>query len=229
MTTYDAEKAWNEEYANQIEMAFPSEYVIRIFKGSYPRLNLDKDSFKDKKICDVGCGDGRNLVLLHKVGFDTYGIELTLEIVNKAKSNLSKLNIFPNIRVGTNVKIPFDDNFFDYLLSWNSCNYMGEKIDFDLHVQEFSRILKKDGYLILSIPTKTCFIYHDSKKLNDGYRIIQNDPFHIRNGQVMRIFENVKEIEMAFSKYFKNFIFGSIEDDCFGIDNHWYMIVCQKR
>lgn len=229
MNNYNAKKEWTKDILNEKEMAFPSEYVIRIFKGSYPRLNFDKSSYGDKKICDIGCGDGRNLILLNQCGFDTYGVELTEEIVNKVTSDLNKLNVRSEIRVGTNQNIPFDDDFFDFLLSWNSCYYMGENRDFSTHVKEFSRILKKDGYLILSIPKKTCFIYHGSEKLKDGYQIIRNDPFNIRNGEVLRMFEDEKEIENEFSKYFKNFIFASVHDDCFGFDYHWHLVICQKE
>jgi hypothetical protein len=41
--------------------------------------------------------------------------------------------------------------------------------------------------------------------------------------------ENEKEIEKAFSSYFTNFIFGSIEDDCFGFNYHWHLAICQKK
>jgi len=210
-------------------MPFPAEHVIRIFKGSYPRLDLDKSSFKNKKICDLGCGDGQNIVLLHQVGFDTYGTEISNEIVNKAKTNLEKLEIFPDVRVGTNDNIPFEDSFFDYLLSWNALNYMGKNLDFQTHVKEVARILKKNGYLVLSIPTKTCFIYQQSERVKAGYQIIQDDPFKIRNGEILRMFEDEKELEDSLSEYFTNFTFASIKDDCFGIANHWYLTVCQKK
>ncbi|MBU0549667.1 MAG: hypothetical protein KJ838_05070, partial [Candidatus Omnitrophica bacterium] len=50
------------------------------------------------------------------------------------------------------------------------------------------------GHLILSIPKKTCFIYQNSEIVEPGYRIIKNDPFNVRNGEVLRIFENEEEI-----------------------------------
>ena len=145
---YDAKKEWTKIFL-RCEMAYPVEYVIRIFKGSYPRLRLDKSSFKDKKICDVGCGDGRNLVLLKQCGFEVYGIEITEEIVSKTKSNLRVIGINDaEIRVGLNDSIPFEDAYFDYLLSWNSCYYLGEHRNFRKHVEEFARVLKSDGYLV---------------------------------------------------------------------------------
>lgn len=227
--TYNAKKEWTDAFLKQKEMSYPAENVIRIFKGSYPRLKFDKSSFKNKKICDLGCGDGNNLVLLHQCGFDVYGMEITDEIVNRVKNNMRSRNINCEIRVGSNDNISFDDNFFDYLLSWNSSYYMGNQRDFNLYVKEFSRILKKDGYFVLSIPKKTCFIYHDSEKIKDGYQRIKNDPFNIRNGEVLRMFEDEQEIEEVFSKYFKNFIFASVYDDCFGFDYHWHLVVCQKK
>lgn len=225
---YDAKKEWTKAIFGSY-MAYPAEYVIRIFKGSYPRLNFDKDSFKNKKICDEGCGDGRNLVLLKQCGFDIYGVELTDDIVNNVTSNLQDIKIDVDIRVGTNDNIPFEDEYFDYLLSWNACYYIGELRDFSKYVTKFARVLKPNGYLILSIPKKTCFIYHSSEKLKKGYRIIRNDPFNVRNGEILRMFENENEIQKEFSGYFKNFIFGSIHDDCFGYDYHWHLVVCQKK
>ena len=225
---YNAKKEWSKEIQGRV-MMYPAEYVIRIFKGSYHRLNFDKDSFKNKKICDAGCGDGRHLVLLKQCGFDIYGTEITEDIVNKVMSNLHDINIDADIRVGTNDKIPFEDEYFDYLLSWNACYYMGDHYDFDKHVEEYARILKKEGYLVLSIPKKTAFIFKDSEKLKKGYVIIRDDPFKIRNGEVERIFEDEKEIEATFQPYFKNFIFSSVVDDCFGWNYHFHIVVCQKK
>lgn len=210
-------------------MSYPAEYVIRIFKGNYPKLNFDKKSFKHKKICDVGCGDGRNMMLLHQCGFDVYGTEITQKIVDKTSSSLSNLNVNSDVRVGTNAHIPFDDDFFDFVLSWNACYYMGDGRNFQTHVHELARVLKPNGYMILSIPKKTCFIFNNSKKLSNKYRIIQNDPFKIRNGEVLRMFQNTREIEKSFSSNFKNFVFASVHDDCFGFDYHWHIVLCQAK
>jgi len=227
-TTYNARKEWAKRYSRDKQIAYPSEYVIRIFKGSYPTLNFNKN-FNKKKICDLGCGDGRNFPLLHECGFSLYGTEITEQIIKKIKKNLSTFNIKPELKIGTNDKIPFQNHFFDFLLSWNSCYYMGKRLDFDSHAREMARIIKKNGYLILSIPKKTCFIYKGSKKIRVGYQIIKNDPFGIRNGEILRIFNDEKEIKKVFSKYFKNFLFASIHDNCFGYNYHWHIVVCQKK
>lgn len=219
---------WTQSFRKH-SMAYPAEYVIRIFKGTYPRLKLSQNVFTDKKICDISCGDGRNTAFLKTCGFDVYGTEITPEIVDKARENLRKSGIVDvTVKVGTNDSIDFKDNFFDYLLAWNSCYYMGEGRDFSRHVLEYTRVLKKGGWLIFSIPKKTCFIYQGSRKLNNGYRVILKDPFNVRNGSVLKCFEGAKDIQENFSS-FKNFTFASVEDDCFGFNYHAYLVVCQKR
>lgn len=226
---YDSKKEWTKEFLKS-DMPYPSEYVIRILKGSFPNLNLDKNDFVGKKFLDMGCGEGRNLALAKSVGFDICGVEITDEIVGAINSNLSKMGIDEyDIRTGTNDNIPFEDSEIDYMLSWNACYYMGDKTDFQEYVKEFGRVMKKDGYLILSIPKETCFIYKGSEELKKGYQIIKNDPFNVRNGEVLRMFSSYEEIEESFGEYFKDFTFASIHDDCFGYDYHWYLAVCRKK
>ncbi|HJP17158.1 MAG TPA: class I SAM-dependent methyltransferase [Nitrospinota bacterium] len=227
--SYDAKKAWEKIYLSANEMSYPAEYLIRIFKGKYPLLDFDKSQYKDQKVLDLGCGKGKNLPFLKKCGFDVYGVEITEEIAKKVKSDLNQLGLENiDVRAGMNDSIPFENNFFDYLVSWNSCYYMQESTNFGQHIKEFNRVLKKGRHLILSIPKKTCFIYHGSEELKKGYQIIRNDPFNARNGAIMRMFENKQEIEDVFSKYFSDFAFASVQDDCFGYDYHWHLVVCKK-
>ena len=228
---YDAKKEWTQFYLgkNSNWKTYPNEYVVRIFMGNYPRLNLDKSKYAGQRICDVGCGDGRNLVLFHDLGLETHGVEITNEIVTWTKQRLKVVeNIEVDIRVGTNDAIPFEDNYFDYLISWGACYYMGEQGDFGQYVNEFARVLKSGGYCILLIPKPSHFIFRNSISLRPGYRLIERDTVGIRNGEIMRVFSDVREIEESFGDYFDQFVFGSQEDDCFGEDMHAFLVVCMR-
>ena len=229
-TQEEAEKSWNEAFLKS-KMPYPSEYVIRILKGSYPALDLNKSDFKGKKFLDLGCGEGRNLVVAREVGFEVCGVEITDEIVELIKRNLSPYRIDDsNIRRGTNSNIPFADGEIDYLLSWNSSYYMeSPDADFQDHVREFARVLKKGGRLLISVPKSTCFIYKDSVEQRPGYRIIRNDPFKVRNGAVLRMFSSAGELEDSLGQYFHDFSFADIHDDCFGFEYHWYIAVCRRK
>jgi len=225
---YNAQSEWTKKLTSG-RMSYPSEYIIRIFRGEYPKLVLKNFSYKNKKLLDIGCGDGRNMAFLKSLGFDVHGLEITEEIAEKITENLNSVEISATVVVGNNRKIPFPKEFFDFLVSWNSCYYMGHEKSFDNYVDEFARISKPESHLILSIPKKSCFIFKDSEEIRPGYREIKNDPFGVRNGEILRCFEDSDEIEATFSKHFEKFTFASIHDDCFGFNYHWHLAVCQKK
>ena len=96
---------------------YPTEWVIRTFLGKYPRLSLDQTQYANSKILDIGFGDGRNFPLLNNLSFNIYGIEITDKIVTLAKGRMERLSIPVVLKTGSNSEIPFEDNFFDYLLA----------------------------------------------------------------------------------------------------------------
>jgi len=104
---------------------------------------------------------------------------------------------------------------------------MGENHDYDFqtHVEEYQRVLKPDGTIVLSIPKSTSFIYEESETAEPGYQIVKNDPFGKREGTVLRQFDDVDEIKDAFAPQFENFATASVHDDCFGLNYHWWLVI----
>jgi SAM-dependent methyltransferase len=213
---------------SESEMAYPAEYVIRIFKGNYPRHSFDQSAFSDSSILDVGCGDGRHLVFFDTdLGFEAYGIEPTEELAEIARGNVESAGANATVRAGENRDLPFEDDKFDFLLAWNSSYYMGENHDYDFqtHVEEYHRVLKPGGSIVLSIPKPTSFIYEGSETAKPGYQIVKNDPFGKREGTVLRQFDDVDGIEDAFAPQFEDFTTASVHDDCFGFNYHWWLAI----
>jgi SAM-dependent methyltransferase len=197
MAAYDARNEWTRFYARQepIRKTYPNEYAVRIFMGSYPKLDLDKSAYTKQRICDVGCGDGRNIVLFHDLGLEVHGVEITEEIAGLTRERLKTVEgIDVEIRVGTNDDLPFEDGQFDYLFSWGACDCMGEQTDFGEHVREFARVLKPDGHFIALISQPGQPLFRNSLTLRPGYQLIQDDPAGVRNGEIVRMFRDEEEI-----------------------------------
>jgi|688.fasta_scaffold18934_8 ubiquinone/menaquinone biosynthesis C-methylase UbiE len=225
---YNSKKNWTKCYEDYNSISYPAEAVIRIFKGKFPNLNFKFK--KNEKILDIGFGDGRHLKFFSQIGLDCYGVELSKKIIN-IYNLLDNSVQKEKLKVGDSSKTNFKDNFFNYVLSWNVIYYMqgNKNINFEDHVKELDRILLKKGKIIISIPKKTCFIYKGSCSFRPGYRIIKNDYFNTRNGQIMRYFSSEKEIQRAFEKYFCNFIFSTIQIEWFGLNYHWHVFIAEKK
>jgi len=228
---YNAKKEWQKLYIENQSIAYPAEGVIRILKGKFPRLKMPKPT--SGNILDLGCGDGRHFPLFEQVGLNGYGTEITEKICNVLKKRLRKLNInFADIQSGTNDCLPFDNSFFDYLLSWNSCYYMtaGKILDFKSHILEMARVIKKGGWLICSIPKKSSFIFNNSALMeNKEYRILDTDPWGDREGEIMRCFNSREEIVEEFGVHFNKFNHADLDIDWFGLSYHWHVFVAKKK
>ena len=222
--------AYTEYYKirNSIHM-YPVEFVVRSFLGTYPRLNLDKNKYVGSLILDLGFGDGRNMPLLHNLGFKIYGIEISEQINHLVASRLKEHGIPAILKVGRNISIPFDDKFFQYILACHSCYYIEEDTTFDDNLKEIHRVLTPNGSFICSLPMRDTYILDGAKKLSNGHYRITKDPYGLRNGTIFRVFKNPNEIMEVFDKYFCEVSIGFCDDDFFGIHQKVWIVVCKRK
>lgn len=225
----DINASYERHYTERMNSkVYPTEFVVRTFLATYPHLNLKKPAPGDS-ILDVGFGDGRNTTLLCDRGLKVSGIEITQAIVDQAQARLSKLGHEADLRVGRNGNIPFESETFDYILACHSCYYCDEGQSLIDNLKEYSRVLKKDGFVIASVANRASYIFDGAEALPDGSLVVKNDPYNNRNGYRLHGFAATQDIERYFSPVFKNFSFGSADNDYFGISERVFWVVCQKR
>jgi SAM-dependent methyltransferase len=220
---------YEHHYAERRNLkVYPTEFVVRTLLADYPQLKFKKP-IPGNTILDVGFGDGRNTAFLCDCGLTVSGIEITQGIVDQTHARLSKLGHTADLRVGRNSSIPFEDGEFDYILACHCCYYCDEGQTLLDNLREYSRALKKDGYLIASVANKSSYIFDDAKELSDGSMLVTNDPYNNRNGYRLQAFAETPDIEQYFSPLFKNFSFGSADNNYYGISERVFWVVCQKR
>jgi ubiquinone/menaquinone biosynthesis C-methylase UbiE len=103
-----------------------------------------------KRVLDLGCGSGRNLIYLAKQSFDAYGIDIAKHGIEIAKKWLKKEGLKANLKVGNIYKkLPYKDNFFDAIISVRVINH-GKIQDIRKLIKEIERILKPKGFIFIT-------------------------------------------------------------------------------
>ena len=158
------------------------------------------------KLLDIGCGDGIDMLHYQKLGAKVFGLDSSEEMVAIAKNKL------PNseIKLGTFENMPFEDNYFDIVLSKYAIHispYVSQTFS------EIHRILKPNG--IMMYLTKHPIRQYFERKESDGnyfeQKIVDS-----------RVFQNqiiFSEPTHTLQEYLNNFLFEKFDVQMF--DEHW--------
>jgi ubiquinone/menaquinone biosynthesis C-methylase UbiE len=105
---------------------------------------LDKHLNQGATILDVGCGDGYGTFKLHNLGYRVRGIDLSAEMIAKAKERLQAIP-FQQADV---VNLPLESETVDAVLCINVLEWVEVPA---LALKEIRRILKSDGLVCVGI------------------------------------------------------------------------------
>jgi ubiquinone/menaquinone biosynthesis C-methylase UbiE len=116
----------------------------------YDRKLLDSFAAKfnkDSLICDAGCGPSAHIGrYLFEKGIKVIGVDISEKCVDLARLNNPEMK-FECADIGS---MPFDDNLFDGLISYYSI-INTPKIYIGKLFNEFRRVIKQDGYLLVAV------------------------------------------------------------------------------
>ncbi len=104
---------------------------------------------KNRKVADIGCGDGSLVRLMARHGAKIIGVECNLEMLKRARSAKSAGDEIYSEGVGED--LPFDDGKLDLIVFFNSLHH----IDMDKQDQalgEAARVLKGGGQVYICEP-----------------------------------------------------------------------------
>lgn len=141
-----------------VSQKYNSPMFIAKFMGPNP-LKLQEEMLKNHKIpagsivCDLGSGQGVTSVMLAKdYGFTVYATDLWSDPQENRKffneMGLTEEQIIPVKSDATD--FPFEENFFDAVISTDSYNYWGRDPEYlDAKLLPF---VKSGGYLYICVP-----------------------------------------------------------------------------
>lgn len=107
------------------------------------------------KLLDVGCGGGDRLDVFRRLGFDTYGVEIS-SAAEYARRHLG-LNVKQTDLFGAN----YPESFFDIVTVHNVLEHTHNPQE---AIAESYRILKKNGIIAIQVPNTDCLQFKLFKK-----------------------------------------------------------------
>jgi SAM-dependent methyltransferase len=166
---------------------------------------LLKGRFDDcKKIVDVGCGYGRNIVYFLRNSFEVFGIDQSAEAIDEVRrlsKELHPANDIENFKVGFVEDLPFEDEAFDLAICSAVLHFAKDHNHFDVMLRSIWKVLRPGGFLFarlasdIGIETRVKHLGAGRYHLPDGSdRYLVNEHFLLDyteklNGQ---LFEPIK-------------------------------------
>lgn len=134
----ESSKRYDQKSGHGIQTEEERAAWTRAFEAMLPRGRLN--------VLDVGCGTGELVFVLADMGHTVTGIDLSEEMLKKAREKGKKLGLNAKFATGDAEKLDFDDASFDVVynrhLLWTLSH--PEKA-----LQEWKRVLTKEGQVII--------------------------------------------------------------------------------
>ncbi|MFH1592217.1 MAG: class I SAM-dependent methyltransferase [Candidatus Woesearchaeota archaeon] len=115
---------------------------------------LERYQLKKGRILEIGCGNSRNLIPFAKLGFECYGVDFSKKMLEQSQKLSEKHDITLTLKEANMIKLPYKDNYFDYVLHISSLHHLKSEEDILKALNEAYRVLKPKGLMLLTVWNK---------------------------------------------------------------------------
>jgi ubiquinone/menaquinone biosynthesis C-methylase UbiE len=102
----------------------------------------------DDTILDAGCGAGRNLHWFLRNNITIYGVDQNEQAISDLQSRYPLLAA-ERFRQSSVEKLPFEDNYFNHIISSAVLHFAKNTTQFHRMISEMTRVLRPDGSLFI--------------------------------------------------------------------------------
>ncbi|HUC80559.1 MAG TPA: methyltransferase domain-containing protein [Flavisolibacter sp.] len=149
------------------------------------RYALVVDIVCNKTVLDIACGEGYGSALMSSTAASVVGADADAETVAEAAKNYHHPNL--SFRQANITALPFDDTAFDAVICFETLEHVE---DHEAVLAELKRVLKPDGFLIISTPNRE--EYSDKREFSN--------PFHVKELTVKE-FKHLVQQHFAYSRF----------------------------
>ena len=123
------------------------------------------DAYRGKRVLDVGCGAGVDLVRFARAGAIATGVDLAPSAIELARKNVEQQHLKADLRVADAEALPFPDGSFDVVFAHGVVQYA---VDDRKVVSECRRVLKDGGDAIFQVYNRISWLNALSTLMNVG-------------------------------------------------------------
>ncbi len=169
----------------------------KIFKPLLVRMSepykFTRKNFEGNLVLDFGCGEGYGSAILSERFPRVIAVDKDIVVFTTSEGEFHNSS---TIKLCSNEDLPFKDRTFDIICCFQTLEHI-EK--YEMLLEEFKRVLKKSGVLLISTPNKAKIVsglnpYH--------YREFTPDELH---GILSRFFSDVKLLGIFGDQRFNEF------------------------
>ena len=119
-----------------------------------PRL-IDFSGYRGRRVLEVGCGAGTDLVRFARGGAIVTGVDLSASAIALARENFRQQELEADLREADGEQLPFPDESFDFVYAHGVVQYTAN--DRAL-VQECRRVLKTGGGAVFQVYNRVSWL-----------------------------------------------------------------------
>ena len=206
-TTADVREYWNR-HIHDLEISSQPPGSPGFF-ADLDRYHFEKlhhllrlvpfDESRGKRVLDVGCGAGTDLVRFAKAGALVTGVDISSAAIDLARANFAQQGLQADLRVADGEHLPFADGTFDIVFAHGVVQYTANGGGL---VGECRRVLARDGLAIFQVYNRISWLNALSKLMKvpleheDAPVLERYSAGEFR--EMLRAFRNVTIVEERF-------------------------------
>jgi len=191
---------------SKLFVRYPMDHVSR-FHAYYLRTNLPHG-----RVLDYGCGSGNNSALFIQQGYDVYGIDVAEAALDQIRANLEMFSLdkkhLKNFQIISPdvATLPFENGFFDLILSNQVLYYLGTEERIRSLCRELGRCLKPGGLVFFTmLGARNYYFTHHTKQIHRGEtcEVVIEDPSHRLYGlkELIYVVRDEEHLRRLFSDF----------------------------